>query len=443
MNIKYQISNIKFITITAVILLASVISPMVKADTVTDNAINYLKSKQDSTGRINTGFSAPSQWSTIAITAAGIDVSTVKNPSTSLKDFLLTDIPSGGSATDWENRILAIVAIGGDPTNFGGTNYVSNLQGFYTGGQIGDTCGLNDDIFGLLALIASGSTADNSIKQNDLSYLISKQDATDGGFSFSAPGCSYYGTSADITSAAIQALQAAKDNGMSTSGLDDSITKAKAYILANQDSDGGFGYYGTSDTDTTGWVLMALNVLGMNSSQQATSAKNYLISQQSQQDGGITAYDYGSSTYVSNATTTAQAVIGLLGKSWILKIYTPSASTSPAPSVSPSPSPSPSSSSSSSSSNSPSPSATPNPTIASPTPTPTPKAGVFTANTDTLPSQSPSPSPSPQGDILGSKTADNVQTIVKKSSFKTWGTIAFLIIGLMSLGIFTYKKILE
>src|SRR3989344_4145306 len=191
----------------------------IHADSVTDNALNFLKSKQDSSGKITTGFSAPSQWSTIAFAINGIDVATVKSSEKSLRDFLLTDIPSEpSSATDFENRILAIVAQGDDPTNFGGMNYVQKLESFYNNGQIGDTCSLNDDIFGLLSLIASGNTSTLQVKQDTLDFLISKQDL-DGGFSFSAPGCSWYSTSADITGAAIQALQAAKDIGLTNVGL--------------------------------------------------------------------------------------------------------------------------------------------------------------------------------------------------------------------------------
>lgn len=366
-NFQFSIFNFqKLIIILAVILLGLFIPKTANAETAIDKGINFLKSKQDSSGRITTGFSAPSQWSAIAFTANGIDAATVKNPTVSLKDFLLSDVPGdSSSATDWEPRILAIVAIGENPTNFGGTNFVAHLESFYNNNQIGDMCSLNDDIFGVLAFTAAGTTANTQIKQESLNFLISKQDSTDGGFGFSAPGCDYYSTSADMTSAAIQALIYAKQNGLTNSGLDDAITKAKNYLIANQNSDGGFGYYGSSDTDTTGWALMAFNALGMNDSVQVTGARNWLVSQQSATDGGIMAYDYGANASVSNASTTAQAMIALSGKTWILKIFTVSENTgiTPTPTVSPTPTPSPS------------PTATPTPTPAppaSPTPTPTP-----------------------------------------------------------------------
>ena len=391
---KFKIKNLKLkkvgIVFSSSLLLALCslfFAVPVHADTVIDNGLNFLKSKQDNTGRINTGFSAPSQWSAIAFAANGIDVSTVRNPTTSLKDFLLSDVPGdSASATDVESRILAIVAIGSDPTSFGGVNYVQKLEGFYNNNQIGDACALNDDIFGLLALIASGPAANNQIKQDTLNFLISKQDSIDNGFSFSAPGCPYYSTSADITGAAAQALAAAKINGLTNAGLDNALTKTSSYIFANQDSDGGFGYFGTSDTDTTGWVLMAFNALGFKDTPEAMKARDWLISKQSPADGGFLAFDYGSNSLVSNSTTTAQAVIALSGKSWILKIF--------APAVTPSLTPTPITTGS----------VTPTPTLmptASPTPTPapviTPAPTPITINnylTTYYPQNTPSATPS-------------------------------------------------
>lgn len=324
---EINMKKLKIILRVFLVLFLSffIITKNISADTVIDNGLNYLKSKQDATGRINTGFSAPSQWSSIAFASNGIDISTIKNPSVSLQDFLTNNIPSEPSAaTDWETMILSIVATGGDPTNYGGTNYVTHLESFYRNNQIGDECSLNDDIFGLLSEIAVGSTSNTQIKQGVLSFLISKQDATDGGFGYSAPGCSYYSTSADMTGAAIQALVAAKNNNLTDSGLDNSIDRAKKYLLINQNSDGGFGYYGSSDSDSTGWVLMAFNVLDMKDATVSANTKNWLTSQQSPDDGGFLAFDYGLNKSVSNSTTTAQAVIALTGKSWILKIFSPS-----------------------------------------------------------------------------------------------------------------------
>lgn len=320
---KFTIYNLQFTIFAALLTLFLLIHPVL-ADSVIDKGINFLKSKQDSTGKVTGGFSAPSQWSSIAFAANGIDLG-------SLKNFLLTDLPTNNTATDWESRILAIIAIDGDPTNFGGTNYLQKLEGFANNNQTGDVCSVNDDIFGLLALIASGNASNVQIKQDTLNFIINKQDPTDGGFGFSAPSCAWYSTSSDMTAAGLQALQAAKDNGLTNAELDNAITKAKNYLLANQYTDGGFGY-GSSDADTTGWVLMAFNVLGLKDSSQAVNARNWLLSKQ-QSDGGFPGWSG------SDSTTTAQTLIALAGKSWVLKIFTSSVvSASPTPASSSAPS---------------------------------------------------------------------------------------------------------
>lgn len=383
--------NLQF-SIFAALLSLFLSIRLVLADDVIDKGINFLKSKQDSTGRVTGGFSAPSQWAAIAFTANGV-------ADTNLKNFLLTDIPQGNVATDWENRILALIAIGENPANSGGINYVSKLESFYKNGQIDDTCALNDDIFGLLALVVSGNNSSSKIKQDVLDFIISKQDAL-GGFSWVVSGCPYYSPSSDMSAAAIQTLQAAKDNGLTNPNLDNAIGHAKSYLLTHQNSDGGFGYSGTSDADTTGWVLMAFNALGLKEATQSAITKQWLTSKQ-QPDGGFPGYSG------SDSTTTAQALIALSGKGWILRIAsdsaaptaTSSASPVPTPSITPIPTPSPTSSAT------PAPTSTPTPSLSpSPSPTPIPIKPLIVYTPKSTPTSTPevlginqaSPTPAPQ-----------------------------------------------
>ncbi|MFH0864394.1 MAG: prenyltransferase/squalene oxidase repeat-containing protein [Candidatus Gottesmanbacteria bacterium] len=410
------------------------------ADAVIDNGLNFLKSKQDATGKITNGFSSPSQWSAIAFMANNINPADVKisTNSSSLRDFLLNDKPGdNSSATDWESRILAIVAIGDDPTNFNGVNYVQKLESFYNNQQIGDITSLNEDFFGLLALISCGVSSDLQVKKDTLNFIITHQ-ASDGGFSWSPDTtCAYCGTTIDMTAAAIQSLQAAKDNDLTNDGLDNAILLARDYLLVHQNADGGFpGWSGTSDSDTTSWGLMALNVLGLGNSDQAINARNWLITNQ-QTDGGFLTWS-GEDT-----TTTAQSIIALLGKSWILNIFTPSASPSPTPSVEPSPSPTPTPTPT------PSPTSTPSPSP-SPTPTPTPSAdpspspsSSSTPTSSSVPSPSPQiiytyPSPTPQ--VLGEATVSSqtkeknqVEENQKSNSKKIWLIIPGGILILIAL----------
>lgn len=218
------------------------------------------------------------------------------------------------------------MAIGDNPYAFNGVNYVEKLEGFYTSNQLGDTASMNDDYFGLLALIAANTTS-AQIKQDTLAYIIAHQ-APSGGFSWSSDiTCQYCEESSDMTAAAIQALQAAKNNGVSNSGLEDAITKAKNYLLSHQNSDGGFGTFG-SDADTTGWALMALNAMGMKDGGEAQKAKAWLLTTQGS-DGGFVSWG------VADSTTTAHGLIALSGNTWLLRIYTPISTSTSTPTIIP------------------------------------------------------------------------------------------------------------
>ncbi len=368
------------------------------ADAVIDNGINYLKQKQVPSGQIDGGgFSDASPWSAIAFEIRDIHIEDVKNSSVSLKDFFVNNVP--GDAYTLATRILVIVAAGDDPTNFGGNNYVQKLESFHHDSQIDNICILNDDLFGLLALISAGNSSDQNIKQDTLNFIIDHQ-AIDGGFSYSAPSttCPDWGTDPDTTSAAIQVLQAAKTNGLTNPKLDDSISMAKEYLLDDQDAGGGFLAFGSPSSDTTGWALMALNVLGMQDSEQAAKARTWLASQQSQPEGGFLSYG------TLNSTTTAHALIALSGSGWF---YRPSIPVPTISVVSPTPTPTPTTSSSSSNSS------TPTPT---PTNTTTPTLQVKNKTTSDLVSDSSfeDPQPTPAPEVLGQSTQEVKPDIDKK-----------------------------
>lgn len=408
-----------FISIFIFLLLITNSLP-VYADEITDNTINYLKSQQDSTGKIN-GWGGESQWAAIAFARFGVDVGTIKNPTVSLKDFLFSDTPTDTApATEWERRILAIVAIGEDPTNFNNVNYMLKLESYANNNQLGEVTQINDDIFGLLALIASGSNANVQLKQDILSFIISRQNA-DGGFSWTT-NPSLNTSDSNDTAAALQALQAAKETGMVHTNLDTAIDTAKNYLLSLQNSDGGFRYDNSlwssnSDGSSTAWSLMALNELGMSESTQANNAKAWLGNNQESDGGFHWMIGYGSDT-----ATTSHAAIALSGSGWLsIYVFTPTPTVSLTPTVV-TPTPTPSLTLTLTPTPTPTVTSTPTPTAAptatptntpTPTPTLTPTVIVLATtptsipevlgttfknpvkHTETQPSQTPSTAPSP------------------------------------------------
>lgn len=277
--------------------------------------VQYLSNHQNADGSI-TGLGGESDWTAVAVKAAGTDVSDLSKAGTSLTDFLEADMPPAGApATAIERKMFAVVAADGDTSNFGGTNYTNLLANQHVSNQVGDPTLLNDDIFGVIAIQASGKTSLKSAAQDGLDYFISHQNA-DGGFSYTTESCMYCGSDSNDTAAAIIAMYAGDKLGLIMSSPD-AKANALIYLLSTQQADGGFGYdiYSPSDGSSTAWSLMALNVIGSPVATQAAQARDWLLKNQNP-DGGFSFGAYGINT--SDTFTTAHAITALLGSTWLL-----------------------------------------------------------------------------------------------------------------------------
>jgi len=233
-------------------------------------AISYLASQQESDGCIP-GFGGETAWTVTGVAAAGEDPSEIKSVSNSLVDCLVNNQPdSSATATTWEREILAVVAAGENPYDFGGANYVTSLQSFATGGQLGSDTLLNDDFFGVLALISAGDGADQTVISNSIDFIISHQQA-DGSFSWSTN----FGGDTNDTAFALQALKAARDNGFSNTGLSNSISSAENYLTSSQNPDGGWGYMPADPSDPSSTAAVIPSLIGMDGA--VTEGLNFLV----------------------------------------------------------------------------------------------------------------------------------------------------------------------
>lgn len=280
--------------------------------------IKYLAGIQNDNGAI-TGNEGDTDWSVIAIQAAGQNASSFHNSKgVSAVDFMAADTPApSATATSIERRILAIAAAGKDTTHFGGVNYNAKLKNLYSSNQIGSLTLLNDDIFGILAIAATKDSSLNIMAQDSLNYLLSHQH-TDGGFSYTTASCDLYcGSDSNDTAAAIVALGSAKQLALTNANLTTSQDKALAYLLSTQKTNGGFGYDTSSPSDgsSTAWSLMALNSIGTSTQIPALAARGWLLGNQNA-DGGFNFAAYGTTS--SDASTTAPAILALLGTTWLL-----------------------------------------------------------------------------------------------------------------------------
>ncbi|PIR97572.1 MAG: hypothetical protein COT91_00655 [Candidatus Doudnabacteria bacterium CG10_big_fil_rev_8_21_14_0_10_41_10] len=217
--------------------------------------------------------------------------------------------------------LLAITAIGGDPRIFGDTDLVAKLKSFFDGAQIGDTSTLNDDIFGILALRSAGVASSDDTVSKTKDFLLAKQN-TDGGWGFVADSAS----DTNMTAVGILALLQA---GLPSSGS--AVQEALSYLQTAQNEDGGFPYdpqssFGAdSDSASTAWVVWALNALSINPASWTKSAGNpisYLDSLQNETGYvGFQSADEQATSF--SVVTTAYAVIALSGKTLPLQLSQP------------------------------------------------------------------------------------------------------------------------
>ncbi len=321
------------LTILVMVLIPLPASAATDAEVVaaTDDAAEYLADNQNNDGSIS-GFGGETDWTVVAITAKGEDPAEFDSSTgNSTVDYMKDNVtPDSALATDVERRIIAIDAAGQDTKNFDGVDYNAKLAAYHNNNQIGDVTLLNDDIFGVIAI---GATDDDSLlamAQDGYDYFLAHQ-KPDGGFSYTTATCDFFcGSDSNDTAAAIIAIYAGEDMNLTHTDLQEIKDKAIAYLLSTQKPDGGFGYdtISPSDGSSTSWALMALNVIGDSVLNQALSARNWLLANQNS-DGGFSFGAYGVTS--SDTYTTAHAIIALQGTTWLLNPAPITATATPTP----------------------------------------------------------------------------------------------------------------
>ncbi|MDP2704380.1 MAG: DUF4430 domain-containing protein [bacterium] len=265
----------------------------------TESAVGYLKANPPAGG--------PNPWITMALVAAGESVSVEYLKGT-----------TGDTAIAYEAPILAIAAAGENPRTFPNTNLVEKLKSFHTNNQIGDASLVNDDIFGLLALVAAGeSTSSQSVQ--DAKTFITDQQKGNGSWSYGTSGSEDTNT----TAAAVMALITAgvsKNNQV--------VQSALTYLRSAQNEDGGFPYdpespWGTaSDASSDAWVISALHASGEDVNAWAKNGNTPITHLQSlQKDAGYFENQLGAGETSFTPTETAYALIALLGKSYPVTVF--------------------------------------------------------------------------------------------------------------------------
>jgi len=275
--------------------------PYQPTDPVITKAVHYLRQQQTAEGSI--GGVTVSAWAAMALTAAEQDPRECGN----LVEYLQTSISTlnENTATDWERHALAIVACSENPRTFGGIDFVTTIESFYDGTQLGNPGIIYDDFFGVLALIACGVPQYSSIIQNERTYIHTQQQSNGG-----------WGD-VDATAAAVMALVAAGEDRCS-----DSITKAVSFLKTAQAANGGFQSWGTANAASTAWAACAIAAIGQDPTnttwrKNGNSPIDFLLSLQ-REDGG---FNWDTNHAMNSEWMTSYAIPALLGKPYPVNIY--------------------------------------------------------------------------------------------------------------------------
>ena len=271
-------------------------------------ALTWLRGYQQADGGFTNGYADGSDLGTtvevvLAAAAAGADVSGwLSTDDGSPLDYLASQVKAGqaSDANRLSKVILAAVATGQNPRDFGGKDLVAALLASQDAatGQFGDS--LFAHAYAILALHSAGAVA----PQNAVDLLTGQ--VTDDGawalFGGKTPGTADTNT----TALAIQALVA--------TGELDVARGALPYFQRMQNADGGFPYQKPSqwgadtDANSTAVVLQALHALGEPLGAWAAGGTDPLGALLALWDAGSGGYFWQASAPYPNIMATAQAV---------------------------------------------------------------------------------------------------------------------------------------
>ena len=256
-------------------------------------AIQYLAGQQSgSDGSIPVGASTDSVSEEFAIgaAAAGYDPNALRHGSgPSVMAYLAAHAAAACTSAGACGELLqAVDAAGLNPASFGGVDLLTTLDGFYDAatGVFGDGEAFTQTL-AIQGLVAAHQTVPAAALQD----LAAAQD-TDGGWDYllikdDPNGHTNFDTSdTNSTAMVLMALDAAGVHGRDHAAL--------AWLLTEQDGDGGFPYQAGSgtDPDSTALVLQALVATGQNPDAPAWAPNGHapfaeLIATQDS-DGGFT-----------------------------------------------------------------------------------------------------------------------------------------------------------
>lgn len=286
-----------------IILSAIMWQPVAAQSAAVAAALQWVAGQQQADGSFAGFGPGDTADAVVAFVAGG------QQPPASAVNYLAGQAASYGtsSAGATAKLILAAVAAGRDPLNFGGVNLARQLGSTYsaTTGQYGS------DVYGhalaLLAIKAMGAQPPAAA----IDRLVSLQ-LRDGGWSFDGAAAS--GSDTNTTALAVMALA-----GRARAA--DALNAARAYLRGQQNPDGGFPYSQTSafgnasDANSTAAVAMAIIALGEDPGGAAWKQGDATpLSALAAFQNSSGAFRYQNAMPDDNALATYQAIPALAGR---------------------------------------------------------------------------------------------------------------------------------
>lgn len=280
-------------------------------------AIDYLHEVQNEDG----GFPAAkgrdssravTAWVIMALAAAGEDVtgskwaSSGKNP----VDFLTASAVAPESTADYARTLLALTAAG-QGTVYKGVDLAEKIASFQQeNGQFaqpgrGEEGFINYHMWSILALASAGREVPNRERARE--WLLARQNE-DGGFGW----VEGVGSDPDDTGVALQVLVLLGEDPKSSPAIRDALQ----YLKSCQQDDGGFSWEGNESNVATGaWVVQGLLAAGENpaGAKWHVNGKNAVTHLLSLQDGDGS-FKWMAGTKSSPVTMTACAIMALAKK---------------------------------------------------------------------------------------------------------------------------------
>jgi hypothetical protein len=287
-----------------------------------DRLVRFLQSAQNLDGGFGAsrgGASDPvfSAWAAYALAAAGINPLDQSPPrGVDVHTYLIRRTAGLRQTTDFDRVALVALASDTSPRDFGGVDAIGAiLSRQRPDGSFPQVAGrsegwVNATIWSIFPLSALRAPAAKAAVQRATAWLLDRQ-RPDGSWPSHSPGS---GSDADMTGAAIQALNAA--------GRHDTAAEARAfdYLRGVQGEDGGFAAApgGGSNSATTAWSAQAIWSAGDDprawGSRGGRDPLSYLASLQ-RADGSI---GYTASSDANSLWMTAQVGPALAGRAYPL-----------------------------------------------------------------------------------------------------------------------------